>query len=55
MQTQAWYRRACCHEALQKHAAACSDADMAGKLSRSAIAALLSYTRTCIDVVFRGN
>ncbi len=32
--SQAWYRRACSHEALHDYAAACSNAAMAVKLSR---------------------
>ena len=32
--SQAWYRRACSHEALQNYVLACEDADMAASLSR---------------------
>ena len=32
--SQAWYRRACSHEALHDYSAACSSAEMAVKLSR---------------------
>ena len=45
---QAWYRRACSHEALQNYSAACSDAAMAVQLSRSASAAPLP----CCDAAF---
>ena len=46
---QAWYRRACSHEALQNYSAACSDAAMAVQLSRSAPAAPLP----CCDAVLQ--
>jgi len=39
---QAWYRRACSHEALHDYSAACSSAEMAVKLSR-----YITPTLTC--------